>query len=143
MVGHSDGTTRVGQQESQRGQIWVVILLIIKVEGPDGEVGFNGFYESLGLPDFESLKSVNGFGIFIQYRFSWSNPYGGKPSKFSKILILECLYIVTPTNSESSYYIGIRSEKSTLTKRTIKKVITLHFNSRWYCWELGWWWFHS
>ena len=67
---HQDGTSG-----GIRVPTWtdlVVILLIIKVEG-DGEVGFNGYYESLGLPNFESLKSVNGFGIFIQYRFSWSN----------------------------------------------------------------------
>ena len=41
---------------------------------PDGEVGFNGFYEGLnGLPDFETEKAwLTFWSIFIQYRFSWS-----------------------------------------------------------------------
>ena len=79
---------------------------------PDGEVGFNGFYESLGLPDFESDKSVNSFGAY-SFNTGSVGPNAGKPN-FPKFNIGMPIHSNTYNQNASSYYIGIRSEEINL-----------------------------
>ena len=81
---------------------------------PNGNVGFNGFYESNGLPDFEEVTQFNSFGAY-SFKTGSVGPNAGK-SNFPKINIGMPIRHTTYNVNSESYYLGLRSERINIDK---------------------------